>query len=256
MEGTIWKGALNSQDEVPFSSESCWARWPTTARLGGAWASVGSSHQNQAVNKNTMNWVLARDFSTCTLRVVLRKGTVSSNYGAFFFCTIQTNKQTKKTAQIKWVFTRIHKCAACAYLLPTEDRKECQVPWNWGYKWLQPPWECWQPHTGPLQKQQVFLTTEPPFQPQSFKAATKKNEINHLPKGGRGETGDHCGHCAKWNKPANVTYFSHIWDTHTHTHMYAFTHIYIQIHIHIYICWQNTHTCKINISKPKKHLKL
>lgn len=49
----------------------------------------------------------------------------------------------------------------CAWV-PTEARKECQIPWCWSYVWLWTIWcKCADPNSSHLKEQQVPSTPEP-----------------------------------------------------------------------------------------------
>lgn len=47
------------------------------------------------------------------------------------------------------------------YAFSMEARRQDMIPWNWSFRC-----GCWKLNRGPLQKQPVLLTSEPPLQPQ------------------------------------------------------------------------------------------
>lgn len=56
----------------------------------------------------------------------------------------------------------MYECFACmgTYLVPMEFR--VGIPWSWSWP---PTRRCWEPSPGPLQEEQVFLTSGPSLPP-------------------------------------------------------------------------------------------
>lgn len=52
-------------------------------------------------------------------------------------------------------------CLHHVYAFPMETRRQDLILWNWSFRC-----GCWKLNRGPLQKQLVLLTSEPPLQPQ------------------------------------------------------------------------------------------
>lgn len=50
-------------------------------------------------------------------------------------------------------------------VVPFEVKRGDQIPWSWSYKLLWANMWVLEMNSGPLQKQQVFLTTEPSLYP-------------------------------------------------------------------------------------------
>lgn len=59
----------------------------------------------------------------------------------------------------------LYVCVPCACLVAEETKKGVWIPWNWYYERCQSSCRYLEPSPGPLQEQQVLLTTERSLQP-------------------------------------------------------------------------------------------